>query len=216
MKFRLLARTALIWALIPARGVAQDLAGCNQDFDAVTAPTLPDGWRNTDATAGARWKTLAERAADGANAAHLVDHGAHRYQAALLNPVFTVPKDGALVTFRQRRAYSWANTVGILEIAIAGHPFTDIIAAGGKFLAGGYDDRSFASNPLGARSAWLARSGGYSETRVRLPAAAQGQQVQLRFRAGSTGTRDDSPGWYLDKITCTALPRLTAADPSAR
>lgn len=216
MKLRLLAPTALLSALIPACCAAQDLVGCSQDFDAVIAPALPDGWRNADATAGARWQTLAEGATSGANAAHLADHGARRYQAALLSPAFTVPTNGALVDFRQRRAYSWANTVGVLEIAIAGHAFTDIIAAGGEFLAGGYDGRSFASNPLGARSAWLASPGGYSETRLRLPAAAQGQQVQLRFRAGSTGTGDDSPGWYLDSIVCSSNSVAASTAPGLR
>lgn len=204
MNSRLLVPAALLSALVPVCAAAQEPAACNQDFDGVGAPALPAGWRTADATPGAGWQTLAGSADGGVNAAHLADHGAHRYQAGLLSPIFVVPAAGAVLHFRQRRAYSWANTVGVLEIAIDGHAFTDIIAAGGEFLAGGYDGRSFASNPLGARRAWLAAPAAYAETRVRLPAAARGKPVQLRFRAGSGGTGDESPGWYLDSIACAS------------
>lgn len=195
---------AALLSLACSCAAAPGIAGCDENFDASTAPVLPDGWHGTASTARETWSTLADGADSGPNAAHLADHGAYRYEAALLGPPFTVPAQGAILSFRQRRAYSWANTVGVLEIAIAGQAFTDIVAAGGGFIDGAYDGRSFASNPLGPRRAWLAKADGYAETRVRLPAAANGKTVQLRFRAGSAGTGDDSPGWYLDSIACNA------------
>ena len=204
MKFLLQVALAMLLSRAGACAGAQDLAGCSEHFDAVAVPALPDGWRSAGTAHVEGWSTAAGNSDNRTNAAHLADHGVQRYEAALLSPVFVVPTQGTVLRFRQRRAYSWANTVGVLEISIAGGAFTDIAASGGEFLEGPYDGRSFASNPLGPRRAWIAKPEGYTETRVRLPAAARGKTAQLRFRAGSTGTGDDSPGWYLDSIACSA------------
>ncbi len=205
--FQLRLALVLLLCVAGACDGATDLAGCSENFDTVAAPALPQGWRNAGAADVEGWSTTAADSDSPPNAVHLADHGVRRYEAALLSPVFRVPAQGAIVRFRQRRAYSWANTVGVLEISIADRGFVDIGAAGGEFLEGAYDGRSFASNPLGPRRAWLAKSDGYTETRIRLPDAARGEPAQLRFRAGSTGTGDDSPGWYLDSIACNAPPQ---------
>lgn len=205
MKSALSATLAVLLSVCGAYAGAQDLAGCSENFDAIAAPALPPGWRSNGSAVADGWSTEGADSDSRPNAAHLADHGAHRYEATLLSPIFDVPAHGALLRFRQRRAYSWANTVGVLDIAIDGQGFTDITAAGGQFIEGAYDGRSFASNPLGPRRAWLARPEGYTETRVRLPAAAQGKTVQLRFRAGSAGTGDESAGWYVDSIACNAM-----------
>ncbi|HET6546309.1 MAG TPA: hypothetical protein VFG55_06130 [Rhodanobacteraceae bacterium] len=205
MSKRFLVPAGLLLALaVPCAAASGSGGGCSESFDAAGAPALPPGWHSSGTADAAAWRTLADGSDTPPNAVRLADHGARRYEAALLGPRFTVPAQGAILSFRQRRAYSWANTVGVLEIAIADGHFVDILAAGGEFLSGTYDGRSFASNPLGYRRGWLASSGGYTETRIRLPHAAAGKSVQLRFRAGSAGTGDDSPGWYLDSIVCSS------------
>ena len=64
---------------------------------------------------------------------------------------------------------------GVLEISIDGGAFTDILAAGGTFVVGGYNatiSTAFGS-PIGGRMAWSGTSvGGYIDTIVALPAAA--------------------------------------------
>src|SRR6185369_6332956 len=99
--------------------------------------------------------------------------------------------------------------------------FTDIVAAGGSFVSGGYTGTvsgGFA-NPLGGRAAWCRTSPGYPgfvTTAVNLPAAASGQTIRLRWRLGcdlSTG----AAGQNVDSIvirqgsnTCNAGALITA------
>jgi len=132
----------------------------------------------------------------------VLDSGSTRYEASLSSPSFLVPAHGADVEFHQRRAYSWANTMGVLEVAIDGGPFEDIAAAGGTFSVGAYDGRSLPGNPLGFRAAWAAAPDTDILTRFTLPHAADGKPVRLRFRIGSAGTGDALPGWSLFDIHC--------------
>jgi hypothetical protein len=110
---------------------------------------------------------------------------------------------------------------GVLEISIGGGAFTDIIAAGGAWVANGYTSTvspSF-SNPLGGRGAWSGSSGVFVTTIVKLPASAAGQNVQLRWRLGtdSSVTPPDG-GWHVDTISiiepscCLAICNVPFAD----
>jgi hypothetical protein len=93
----------------------------------------------------------------------------------------------------------------VLEISIGGGPFTDIITAGGSFVAGGYTDTisiNFLS-PIAGRQAWSGNSGGFITTTIDLPAGVAGQNVQFRFRTAS----DCSVGataWFVDSVAVTA------------
>lgn len=135
--------------------------------------------------------------------AHIADPGSLRYDAALVSSAFVVPKQVAWIEFSQRRAYSWANTVAVLEIAIEGNDFIDITDAGGKFLSGGYDGRSLQGNPLGSRAAWSASPDDETITRVALPPTLDGKPIRLRFRVGSAGTGDLLQGWSIGGIHCS-------------
>jgi hypothetical protein len=90
----------------------------------------------------------------------------------------------------------------VLEISIGGGLFTDILAAGGSFVTGGYNRTVSSSfqNPLAGRQAWSGDSGGFITTIVNLPISAAGQNVQLRWRCG-TDTSDNAVGWYVDTIS---------------
>ena len=90
---------------------------------------------------------------------------------------------------------------GVLEIKIGAGAFTDILSAGGSFVAGGYNktiSRSF-SNPLKGRQAWSGNSGGFINTIVSLPGSSAGQTVQLRWSFGSDNA-NASTGWYIDTV----------------
>jgi len=98
-----------------------------------------------------------------------------------------------------------------LEISINGGAFSDIIDAGGSFLSGGYNsfigpDPGF--NPLENRFAWTGLSGGtaaaptYITSIVRLPPAAAGQSIRLKWRQGSDSSVVPAvnPGSRIDTI----------------
>src|SRR6478735_3684126 len=137
------------------------------------------------------------------------------------SPPMAITSNIAQVTFRNNYNLE-ANPPsffdgGVLEISIGGGAFTDIIAAGGSFVTGGYTGTIAAtfSNPLAGRPAWSGNSAGFITTTVTLPAAAAGQNVVLRWRMGSdTSTGVD--GWRIDSVvvsqpgTCPASPTPTA------
>jgi hypothetical protein len=91
---------------------------------------------------------------------------------------------------------------GVLEISIAGGEFTDIVTGGGTFVLGGYNEPISAdfSNPIAGRMAWSGNSGGFVTTVVNLPAAIDGQNVQLRWRMGSDSSVSRE-GWRVDNIS---------------
>jgi hypothetical protein len=100
-----------------------------------------------------------------------------------------------------------------LEISIAGGAFTDILAAGGSFVANGYSQTisSCCGNPLANRGAWSGSSSGFITTTVNLPAAAAGQLVRLRWRFCSD-TEIGATGWYVDTISVIAGYSCCAAN----
>ena len=98
----------------------------------------------------------------------------------------------------------------MLEIAIAGGAFQDILAAGGTFMSGGYTGllNGLEGNPLGVRPAWTGNSAGaYLTTSVSMPAAAAGQNVVLRWRMG-TGLNIGGTGWSVDTIVISSFACL--------
>ena len=103
----------------------------------------------------------------------------------------------------------------VLEIKIGAGAFQDILAAGGTFTSGGYNSTlttGFA-NPLPGRMAWTGLSGGtaaaptYITTVVNLPAAATGQNIQLKWRQGSDNSvvPATNPGSRVDSISLVRL-----------
>jgi hypothetical protein len=221
MKLIALAPAVALLAFAPIVTGANLVAGCSVHFDTGSA-ALPPGWRNRSTGIAPLWHGVADAGPDGhSGAAVLSDRGGQRYEAFLSGPAFQAPTGGTVLTLHQRRAYSWANTAAVLEISIDGRAFTDIVDAGGVFIEGAYDGRSFAGNPLGYRRAWMARPGGYDESRLRLPAAANGHSVRLRLHAASAGTGDDLPGWFVAGIECEdatgagAITQSPASSPDA-
>src|SRR6185295_2581022 len=97
---------------------------------------------------------------------------------------------------------------GRLEISINGGPFTDVIAAGGTFIEGGYNDSiGVTDSILTGRQAWTGNSGGYITTTVNLPPASYGQNAQLRWHSAyDSGTNPG--GQRIDTISVYASTRV--------
>jgi len=170
-----------------------------ENFDQVTAPDLPANWT----TSSYAWVTSATRRDSFPNAAFAPNSNkVTDYQ--LVSPPISIPSAQTQLTFRHYYDTEDDYDGGVLEIALNGGVFTDILSAGGTFLNGGYNGSisSSYSNPLGGRAAWTGFSD-WTTTTVQLPAAA-GDSVQLRWRFGSDSSYGGI-GWYVDSITLSAF-----------
>jgi hypothetical protein len=184
-----------------------------ENFDAVSAPALPAGW--TTATTGVPplWRTSTGQRDSLPNAAYCTN-AASTGATELVTPVINLSSSGGKLTFRHFYNLESGYDGGVLEIKIGAGAFADILAAGGSFSSGGYNRTlNSSANPLSTRQAWSGNSAGFVTTVVNLPAAANGQPIQLKWRCGSDSSVS-APGWYVDSLTfmvpscCVAPPTL--------
>lgn len=188
-----------------------------ENFDGVAVPALPAGW---SCSPPGSWTTTTAERDSLSNSAFTADP-ASVSDRQLFAPSFTVQTATAQAQFQHHYSTESGYDGCVLEIAIAGGAFVDILSAGGSFLAGGYNGTipSAYGNPLAGRPAWTGDSGGFVTTMANLPAAAAGNSVQLRWRLGSDAVVS-STGWYVDSLAVTdgygccggpaARPRLGA------
>jgi len=186
-----------------------------ENFDGVAAPALPAGWTTANTGAAAAWVTnttndTPPNSAFGAGAATPSDN-------SLTSPVIAIPAAPAMgtnpgVRLKFRNSYNTEGGFdgGVLEVSINGGPFTDILAAGGSFIEGGYNASiGVTDSVLTGRQAWTGNSGGFITTTVVLPAASYGQNAQLRWRtAYDTGTNPAGGGMRIDTISIYASTRV--------
>jgi hypothetical protein len=174
-----------------------------QNFDTVTAPALPAGWTTSASGAQSPWvtsTTVKDTAPNAAFSPNPSDIGVNE----LVVTNIAIGSSLAQLTFKNNYDLEDGFDGGVLEIKIGSGAFTDILAAGGSFASGGYNYTlsTYYGNPLGGRQAWSGYSGSFITTVVNLPAAAAGQNIQLKWRCGS----DDSfgyTGWYIDTVSVT-------------
>jgi putative transposon-encoded protein len=189
----------------------------SQNFDGVTAPALPSGWTTSSSGLGIPWVTTAAESDTTPNSAFTNDPD-DVGEANLESPVIPITSANAQVSFRLHYDLeeSFDGETGfdgaVLEIKIGSGAYQDILAAGGTFVSNGYNRTISANfqNPLSGREAWSGDSAAYLPVTVNLPAAANGQSIQLKWRMGSdesfgvTGVNVDSvivSGGYL----CSAV-----------
>jgi hypothetical protein len=189
-----------------------------ENFDGVTSPNLPAGWLTATSGVGTLFTTVTTSADSAPNSVFTPNPTAVG-GATLTSPAIAITASAAAVTFRHRydTEHSWDG--GTFQISINGGAFTDILAAGGRFIEGGYDTWLGAAtgNPNTDRAAWSGNSNGFVTTKLQLPAAAAGQNVNLRWLFGSD-TNTASVGWWIDSVqvagnyTCTAPTVKSRAD----
>ena len=158
--------------------------GVVESFDGVTAPSLPAGWTVTQDTGTAvNWVTTASGPSSAPNSAFASDPAGVN-MASLVSPAVPITSTSAQLKFKNK--YNTESTFDgmVLEIKIGGGAFQDILAAGGTFASNGYNSTISTSfmSPIGGRMAWSGNSNTYLDTVVNLPAAANGQSVQFRWR----------------------------------
>lgn len=177
----------------------------DETFDEVIRPALPPLWSATNSGAGAGWITVIDVVSSPPNAA-FTDDPAAVTDRHLFTPPFHVVAN-AQVRFSHKIEMESSEIASVaydgvaLEISIDNGPFADILAAGGRFVSGGYDHTidSFHSNPLAGREVWSGSNSGYENVVVNLPRAANGHEVQLAWRMGA----DSSVGllgYWLDDV----------------
>ena len=173
-----------------------------ENFDAVTAPTLPVNWTSQQTDAGINWVTTTIAPDSAPNAAFVpnpaTSGGAHLTSPNVTIVAFTIAS--AIVEFRQNYNTESGFDGGVFEISINNGAFQDILTAGGSFNSGGYNGNlSGTGNPLAGRQGWTGNSNGYITTKIQLPAAAIGQSVRFRWRMGHDSSQGAS-GWQVDSI----------------
>jgi hypothetical protein len=182
-------------------------------FDDVAAPALPAGWATTTAGDGVAWATQSSSADSASNAVH-APTPATGGESVVTSASVTVPAGGGELHFRHRFVTEAAHDGGVLELAVDGGAFVDIVTAGGQFAAGGYTGplgNGCAGNPLAGRAAWSGTQDAFASVTAVLPASAAGHDVQFRWRLGTdcTGAPDAPNGWWIDDV------RLVSTQPVA-
>ncbi len=194
-----------VWVAAALLGLASQAAVaqlCPENFDAVTAPGLPPAWTSNVDGAGIAWVTDAATHDTSPNAA-FTPNAAAVGSSYLVSPVTSINGTNSTFTFRHFYATESTFDGGVLEISVNGGAYSDILAAGGLFVAGGYNatiSTSFGS-PIGGRQAWSGSSGGYITTTVQLPASTLDQSVRMRWRMASDSSVG-ATGWRVDSVVC--------------
>ncbi|HEY2848079.1 MAG TPA: M36 family metallopeptidase, partial [Pyrinomonadaceae bacterium] len=152
-----------------------------QNFDGVTAPSLPLGWTVATEQGGSAFVNSTLSADSAPNSMYAVDPTTVGGATDLISPKVSVTSSTATVTFRQSFSTEFASgTVwdgGVLEISIDNGAFQDILVAGGSFTQNGYNTvlGGGNNNPIASRAAWGNTSGGFITTVAQLPASANGK-----------------------------------------
>ncbi|MCC6508370.1 MAG: hypothetical protein IT423_04635, partial [Pirellulaceae bacterium] len=176
-----------------------------ENFDGVTVPALPSGWVQT-ATQTNSWGTVAGSSDTTPNHA-FVANASIVSESILTSPSFLLSTSTPILQFRNNFAVEQNFDGGVLEIAVNGGAFADILASGGSFITGGYVGtlQIGAGNPIEGRSAWTGNSNGYITTSANLPASAFNQNIQLRWRFATDQSVSET-GWRIDTISLEAIP----------
>jgi hypothetical protein len=180
-----------------------------ENFDSVTAPSLPGGWTAVTNGDAVPWVTETNLESSPRNGAFIAGQPLAGL-SQLVSPPILIPVAHAQLSFQNSYNLetidsSTAHDGGVLEIQVGTNDFTDILAAGGSFVTGGYDhtiaDSSLGyGNPLAGRPAWSGVSAGFINTTVNLPASAFGQNVRFRWSFGSDNG-GASTGWVVDSVS---------------
>ncbi len=99
---------------------------------------LPAGWAVSGTLGVAPWVTNTTSPDTAPNAA-FVDDPAIVTDRNLDSPSIPITTASARLSFRNYYVLESNFDGGVLEIAIGGNPFEDIVAAGGSFVSGGYN-----------------------------------------------------------------------------
>ncbi|HKX62442.1 MAG TPA: hypothetical protein VJS65_11365, partial [Verrucomicrobiae bacterium] len=162
----------------------------------VPVPLLPAGWSAMVAGTNLAWRTTTT-SRDSIPNAVMAGNPSTRSTNDLLSPLVAIATFQAQLAFRHSFNTESNFDGGILEISIGQQPFAEFLDAGGRFIQGGYNGSVSFSRP-----AWTGNSGGFTSVVGVLPATAEGQTVQFRWRFTSDSSVG-GVGWFVDTISLT-------------
>ena len=185
----------------------------SDNFDYVTPPILPPGWLATNAQGPPPLWVSSDSgvpmpAADTLPIALFVDDPGVVSDKRLDGWSISLYEDASTrLAFRHNFNLEASDSDpnlgfdgGVLELSTdGGNTFQDILAAGGSFVAGGYN-RVIATDrgsPIAGRQAWSGDSGGFVTTVVGLPSNLL--QGKLRWRMASDNSGGNE-GWRIDTL----------------
>lgn len=185
---------------------------CTENFDGVTVPSLPFGWTAAtalDCATSNPWATVNSLSNSAPNSVFVNDPDCVSDEY-LYSRVFQIVSTSAQITFKRSNDLETNFDGVVLEVSIGGTPFTDILLAGGTFVAGNYNGTisNCCNSPLSGRSAWTGNSGGWITTTINLPASANNKSIVLRWRRG-TDFSVSGTGAYIDGISITGAVCFT-------
>ncbi len=190
----------------------------SENFDSVSAGSLPAGWTTATTGPGTPFSTTATGADSSPNVA-FVNGVTTVATSALLSPVFSSTTSQIVLSFMQAWNFESVTSSfdgGVLEISINGGSFVDINTFG-LFTTGGYTgviSTSF-SNPLGGRQAWVRNQPTYVNTTGTF-SVNPGDNLQLRWRAGfDSSTTAGNPNWRIDTISITDAEASSVPEPTS-
>lgn len=177
-----------------------------ENFDGLTAPALPASWVSTNTGGVNAWVTSTTLPVAGTKSAYVNDPTSTGESSLTSAPINIASANYELI-FEHTYATEAGYDGGVLELKIgAAGSFQDLVVAGGSFVSGGYGAALGGStgcpNPLSGRAGWHGVASNVV-TRVRFPAAAVGQQVQLRWRFAADCSGNNTAansGWRIDNI----------------
>jgi hypothetical protein len=167
-----------------------------ENFDSVNPPALPPGWTATLSGAGFRWATTSSGRDTPPNSVFAPDPGSSSVNE-LTSPPIPITTPTAQLLFRHSFNTESNFDGGTLQVSVSGAPFRDVLAAGGRFVTGGYNGSVEFDTP-----AWTGNSGGFVTTLVNLPNAV-GEDIIVRWRMTSDELVSSPGGWYVDSVVVT-------------
>lgn len=144
-----------------------------ENFDGVTAPSIPNGWTATTTQNGVNFVTSTTNPDSPLNSMFALDP--------------TTVGGGVLELSIDSGPFQ--------DLIAAGGTFSQN-GYNGTLGANG------VNNPLAGRSAWTGNSAGYLTTIAQLPASANGEYIHLRWRFGADDNTA-AVGWHIDSISIT-------------
>ncbi|MEO8648498.1 MAG: M36 family metallopeptidase, partial [Acidobacteriota bacterium] len=211
------------------------ISSSSQNFDSVTAPSLPSLWSQTSLSGGSiSWATSISSPNSGPNSAFANDPAG--VNDAVLSTTIFVSSASPQLAFANRYLTESGFDGSVLEYSLDNQTWTDICpscssvcpGAGCPFVSGGYNQSistGFGS-PIGGRRAWSGNSGGYLTTAVNLPASLANKVVALRWRMASDQSVNGTGVWvddiqltgagFLSGFTCSFAPTAAAVSVGGR
>jgi uncharacterized repeat protein (TIGR01451 family) len=180
----------------------------SENFDGVTAPSLPLGWGSFSQN-GPNWTGqntgFGSPAVSSPNFAFVAGPGAASV-LGLDSPSITINGTESFLTFQVDYNLEKTFDGGQLLISVNGGAFQEFKSAGGVFSFGGYNGNTNAStgSPISGQAAWTGDSQGYTFVGGSLPSSiTSGSTVRFRWLV-ATDASVSSLGMAIDDVQVTA------------